>query len=104
MIGEINGVQVISPGIGFKSGDTITTPSGGVIVPILDEKGRIIGVDPNTKVDVGLIDIPKLTVNTNTGFGAVLRPITRFTKVQDYEDPIVPDAKLIRVIDCPRGF
>ena len=104
VIGEINGVQVISPGIGFKSGDTITTPSGGVIVPILDEKGRIIGVDPNTKVDVGLIDIPKLTVNTNTGFGAVLRPITRFTKVQDYEDPIVPDAKLIRVIDCPRGF
>ena len=104
VIGEVSGVQVISPGIGFKSGDTITTPSGGVIVPILDEKGRILGVDPNTKVDVGLIDIPKLTVNTNTGFGAVLRPITRFTKVQDYEDPIVPDAKLIRVIDCPRGF
>jgi len=104
VIGEVSGVQVISPGIGFKSGDTITTPSGGVIVPILDEKGRIVGVDPNTKVDVGLIDIPKLTVNTNTGFGALLRPITRFTKVQDYEDPIVPDAKLIRVIDCPRGF
>ena len=104
VIGEVSGIQILTPGIGYKPGDTITTPSGGVIVPILDEKGRIVGSDPNTKVDVGLVDIPKLTINTSTGFGAIIRPITKFTKVQDYEDPIVPDAQLIRVIDCPRGF
>ena len=104
VIGEVGGIQVLTPGIGYKPGDTITTPSGGVIIPILDEKGRILGSDPNTQVDVGLIDIPKLTINTSTGFGAIIRPITKFTKVQDYEDPIVPESKLIRVIDCPRGF
>ena len=95
---------MLTPGIGYKPGDTITTPSGSVITPIIDEKGRILGADPNTQVDVGLIDIPKLTINTSTGFGAIIRPITRFTKVQDYKDPIVPEAKLIRVVDCPRGF
>ena len=104
VIGEVGGIQVLTPGIGYKPGDTITTPSGGVITPIIDERGRILGADPSTQVDVGLIDIPKLTINTSTGFGAIIRPITRFTKVQDYEDPIVPEAKLIRVVDCPRGF
>ena len=104
VIGEIGGVQIVTPGIGYQPGDTITTPDGGVIIPILDDKGRILGSDPNTKVDVGLVDLPQLTINTSTGFGAIIRPITKFTKVQDYEDPIVPDAKLIRVIDCPRGF
>ena len=103
VIGEVTGIQVVNTGTGYKDGDTIITSNGSVIIPKLDSKGRIVGAE-NVKVDLGLTSIPKLSINTDTGFGAIIRPITKFTKKEDYKDPIVPEAKLIRVIDCPRGF
>ena len=41
---------------------------------------------------------------TNTGVGAKLLPITRFVKREDYTDPVVPEANLVRVISCPRFY
>ena len=102
VVGVIDGIDVIGTGTGYSEGDTITTDDGQVLEPVLDG-GRIIGANP-ANVIVGITDLPKLKINTSTGFGAVIRPTVKFTKVSEYEDPIVPDTKLIRVIDCPRGY
>ena len=56
------------------------------------------------KIDQGLTDIPALSIRTNTGFGAKILPVTRFVKREEYTDPVVPDAQLVRVISCPRFY
>ena len=101
VIGEIVDVNIISTGVNYEEGDLVVSESGEVLTPIIEE-GRIIGVDG--KIDQGLTDIPKLTIQTNTGFGAKLLPITRFVKRADYTDPVVPDAQLVTVISCPRFY
>ena len=102
VIGVIDGVDVIGTGVGYSEGDTITTDDGQILEPILVD-GRIVGATP-VNVVAGVTEIPELTINTSTGFGGLVRPTVKFVKVSEYEDPIVPDTKLIRVIDCPRGF
>ena len=102
VIGVIDGVDVIGTGVGYSEGDTITTDDGQILEPILVD-GRIVGATP-VNVVAGVTEIPELTINTSTGFGGLVRPTVKFVKVSEYEDPIVPDTKVIRVIDCPRGF
>ena len=102
VIGVIDGVDIIGTGVGYSEGDTITTDDGQILEPILVD-GRIVGATP-VNVVAGVTEIPQLTINTSTGFGALVRPTVKFVKVSEYEDPIVPDTQVIRVIDCPRGF
>ena len=101
VIGEIVGVDVISTGIGYEEGDLIVSDSGQTLTPIIED-GRIIG--SSGTIDQGLTELPALTVQTNTGVGAKLLPITRFVKREEYTDPVVPDAQLITVISCPRFY
>jgi len=98
----MDGIDVIRTGVGYKEGDTITTSDGQLLEPVL-ANGRIVGATP-VNVTVGITDLPDLVINTGTGFGAIIRPTVKFTKVSEYKDPLVPDTKLIRVIDCPRGY
>ena len=102
VVGVIDGIDVIGTGVGYSEGDTITTDDGQILEPILVD-GRIVGATP-VNVVAGVTEIPELTINTSTGFGGLVRPTVKFVKVSEYEDPIVPDTKVIRVIDCPRGF
>tara|TARA_B100000427_G_scaffold207200_1_gene172488 strand:+ start:4818 stop:6890 length:2073 start_codon:yes stop_codon:yes gene_type:complete len=102
VVGVIDGIDVIGTGTGYSEGDTITTDDGQLLEPVL-AGGRIIGATP-VNVIVGLNELPKLQINTSTGFGAIIRPTVKFTKVSEFEDPIVPETKVIRVIDCPRGY
>jgi len=101
VIGEIVDVNIISTGAGYEDGDLVVSESGQALTPIIED-GRIIGVQG--KIDQGLTDIPSLTVETNTGFGAKLIPITRFVKREEYTDPIVPQAAIVTVISCPRFY
>jgi len=101
VIGEIVDVTIISTGAGYEDGDLIVSDSGQALTPIIED-GRIVGVKGT--IDQGLTDIPELTVQTNTGFGAKLLPVTRFVKREEYTDPVVPEAELITVISCPRFF
>ena len=96
--GDIN---IISTGTGYEEGDLIVSDSGQSLTPII-ENGRIVGA--NGKIDQGLTKIPALTVQTNTGVGAKLLAITKFVKREEYTDPVVPDAQLVRVISCPRFY
>ena len=59
--------------------------------------------------DLGLTDIPKLTIKdpTGKGFGAIIRPVTKFTERKTYEETVaaIPaTATLVRVIDCARIY
>ena len=101
VIGEIVDVNIISTGVGYEEGDLVVSETGQALTPIIED-GRIVGVDG--KIDQGLTDIPKLTVQTNTGFGAKLLPVSRFVKREDYIDPVVPEAQLVTVISCPRFY
>ena len=101
VIGEVNDINIISTGIGYEEGDLIVSDSGQTMTPIIED-GRIVGVDG--KIDQGLTDIPALSIITNTGFGAKILPVTRFVKREEYTDPVVPEAQLVRVISCPRFY
>ena len=101
VIGEIVDVNIISTGAGYEEGDLVVSETGQALTPIIED-GKIVGV--TGKIDQGLTDIPKLTVQTNTGFGAKLLPVTRFVKREDYTDPVVPEAQLVTVISCPRFY
>ena len=76
------------------------------MTPII-ENGRIVGASGSC--DLGLKEPPTITVSdsTATGTGAILIPITRFIKREDYEAQVgaIPvTATIIRVIDCPRIY
>ena len=101
VIGEVDGVDVVSSGAGYREGDQIVSDSGQILTPII-ENGRIIGA--SGKIDQGLSSIPALVVESETGVGARVNPITRFVKREVYSDPIVPDAQLITIISCPRFY
>jgi len=101
VIGEVEGVEVVATGAGYEEGDLIVSDSGQTLKPII-ENGRIVGA--SGKIDQGLSTIPSLTIDSNTGVGAVITPITRFVKREAYADPIVPQSQIITVISCPRFY
>jgi len=101
VIGEIDGIVVLNTGNNYQEGDIIETSNGGVLTPVI-ENGRIVGA--TGKADLGLSEPPSLRIKTKTGFGAFIKPITKFTPYKEYTDPIIPSAKLITVIDCPKGY
>ena len=101
VIAVLDGIDVIGTGVGYEEGDTITTPDGQVLEPII-QGGRIIGANPIDVKDVS--ELPDLTINSNTGFGAVIRPTLNIMKVEDYEKPILPTTKVIQVIDCVSSY
>tara|TARA_Y100001963_G_C6790457_1_gene455106 strand:- start:2462 stop:4534 length:2073 start_codon:yes stop_codon:yes gene_type:complete len=106
VIGVIDGVKVVSTGGNYSPETTITTNSGCALTPVI-ENGRIVGA--SGQCDLGLVDTPTISVSdpTGNGTGAILIPITKFTKREDYEAQVgaIPsDVKLIRVIDCARIY
>ena len=64
------------------------------------ENGRITGA--TGKCTLGQ-NLPQLKINSKTGYGAVVRPITTFVPVTEYSDPVVPASQILTVVDCPRG-
>ena len=99
VIGQIKELDIISTGTGYEEGDTITTPDGCVLTPVI-ENGRIVGSTGSCSLGQ---NIPQLSINSKTGYGAVVRPITTFVPVTEYSDPVVPESQILTVVDCPRG-
>lgn len=99
VIGQIKELDIISTGTGYEEGDTITTPDGCVLTPVI-ENGRIVGSTGSCSLGQ---NIPQLSINSKTGYGAQVRPITTFVPVSEYSDPVVPPSQILTVVDCPRG-
>jgi len=102
VIAVLDGIDIINTGVGYEEGDTITTDDGQVLEPVL-QNGRIVDANPVSVID-GVTDLPKLTINTSTGFGAIIRPTLNFIKVKEYEKPILPSTMVIQVIDCVTAY
>ena len=128
-ITELSDVVVANAGYAYTDEDTITVEGGsvdeeepdeefGADVPINQpgkaevqlkiERGHIVGA---TVVNggSGFTDLPELTINSETGFGAQLRPVLKFTKVEDAAQSVdtdipfdrnLPQTTVITVIDC----
>ena len=101
VVGEIEGIEVIRTGRDYKVGDLITSGCG-TLEPILDGTGRIVGANV-IRAEVGCKVIPDLTINSDTGYGALIRPIMRFKKVEDYDSTIPADSTM-RVVDCVSSY
>ena len=69
---SINSVVVDEPGKGYSTGDTATDNFGNTYT-LKVSNGQIISAQPiNTNI---ISDLPTITINSNTGIGAILRPI-----------------------------
>ena len=101
VVGEIEGVEIIRTGRGYEPDDIITSKCGQ-LKPILDDAGRIVGASV-INAELGCKVIPDLTINTETGYGALLRPIMRYRKVEDYDSTIPADG-IMRVVDCVSSY
>ena len=103
VVGEIEGVEIIRTGRDYESGDLITSDCG-TLEPVLDGTGRIVGANV-VHADLGCKVIPKLRIKSDTGYGALLRPIMRYKKVEDYDSTIPIDSNLImKVVDCVSSY
>ena len=103
VVGEIEGVEIIRTGRDYESGDLITSDCG-TLEPVLDGTGRIVGANV-VHADLGCKVIPKLRVKSDTGYGALLRPIMRYKKVEEYDSTIPLDSNLImKVVDCVSSY
>ena len=101
VVGEIDGIEVIRTGLGYSPYDIISSQCGSLRVK-LDDAGRIIGADV-IEANRGCTVIPNLTINTETGFGALVRPIMKFRKLEEYDDTI-PEKGIINVVDCVGAY
>lgn len=84
----VTGVTVVATGIGYSEGDTATDNFGNEYSLIIDN-GRIISASP-----INITEIPDLVtikVNSETGLGAVLKPVL---------GAVPPQEEVIQVIDC----
>ena len=89
-------------GFGYRQGDTIKVEGGGgqATAELIIEDGLVAGANV---IDggFGFTDLPDLIINSDTGSGARLKPVLKFTKVEDAAElaQISQDA-VVTVIDC----
>jgi len=79
----VDGVVIDNPGEGYQEGDTLDNFK----LTIVD--GEIKNVSIVNRLPYN--DLPELNINTELGFGAVLRPLMSKTR---------PPGEVLRVIDC----
>jgi hypothetical protein len=92
--GQIDDVIVRNPGFGYNPGDTIDI-GGAKLTPTIIG-GRIVKVEVNDP-GTGFTSIPELTINSETGVGADLQPVLKFTEVN--EDSL-PPGEVVVVVNC----
>ncbi len=74
---SIDHVVVVNSGEGYKQEDVITDNAGNEYIKFLDEDGRILNViPPNPRIQniIPVTGIPQLNIETETGFGAIIKP------------------------------
>jgi hypothetical protein len=82
-------VVVKTPGLNYSTGDTATDNLGNSYNLTVDN-GTIRSATPINIVEA--TDLPRITINSETGFGAILKPIL---------GPVTSKAKVQTQVDCP---
>ena len=94
--GGIDDIVIADPGSGYNATDTIDV-DGAQLKPII-LGGKIIGVDIENG-GIGFTSLPEITINSDTGFGANLRPVLKFVSVSEVSQKL-DSTQIIEVIDC----
>ena len=114
-VSSIADVVLTNTGFGYQDGDTVAVEGGTVSDTLGDEVSQGIGqAEVELIIEDGLVaganvinggfgftSIPDLVINSDTGSGARLTPVLRFTKIEDATElaQISQDA-VVTVISC----
>ena len=90
---SLDDVVVENTGFGYDDNDTVTVGGGSIDgdtiqgpgqaeVELNIQNGLIVGVNV-VNGGFGFTDLPDLLINSDTGAGARLKPVLKFTKVDD---------------------
>ena len=78
--GQIDVVEVFDPGFGYNPEDTLEAGNGAILTG-----------------GTGFTSIPEITINSETGVGANLSPVLKFT---DVGEESLPPGEVVTVINC----
>ena len=106
---SLDDVVLVNTGFGYEDGDTVTVEGGTVDtsqqpgqaeVELIIEDGLVAGANV-INGGFGFTNLPDLVINSDTGAGARLKPVLKFTKVEDATElaQISQDA-VVTVISC----
>ena len=96
MTGQIDSVIIAETGFAYNPTDTIEAGNADLEPVILG--GRVVGVKVNNKGN-GFTNIPDITINSETGRGARLKPIMKFVSLSEVSETLDP-TQIISVVDC----
>jgi hypothetical protein len=93
-------VAIPTAGLNYSSNDTATDNFGNTYNLTIDN-GRILSASPLNILEV--TDIPVITINSETGFGAVLKPILGPISKPSETQKIIRDivVGIQTSVDCP---
>ena len=103
--GCIVDLHVLSPGIGYTSGDTITDGKN-TYIPIVSPNGSIVKAQKINDPICGFTERPIITINTNTGVGAEVIPVMKYTLPETETgntgnlQSVIDQKQVINVVDC----
>jgi hypothetical protein len=97
-VGIITDIAIDKPGIGYTSGDTINI-GGCVYTPIVTLSGAIVGFSSIGECPNTFEEIPNVTIQTNSGVGAVIFPVLTLPTPTDIQATI-NQFGIIKVVDC----
>ena len=99
---SLSDVVLENTGFGYEDGDTVTVEggTGQAEVELLVEDGLVAGANV-INGGFGFTNLPDLVINSDTGAGARLKPVLKFTRVEDAAElaQITQDA-VVTVISC----
>ena len=95
--GQLDTVMIVNAGFDYNPTDTIEIGNACVKPKVL--AGRIVGVDVEC-TGHGFTSIPDLKINSETGQGADLRPILKFTSVSEVTEALDEATEIISVVNC----
>jgi hypothetical protein len=116
-VGCLTEMKVLSTGIGYTVNDEVVVfpeiPNLEAVVK-LTEQGQVISIELSN-IPCDITEVPKIIINSNTGSGASIKPIVKYTRIsklnsstttiEDIESQTPRNfdfnpKKVIRVIDC----
>ena len=100
VISIIDSIYVENPGFGYDDGDTLMIGDGNNgSADLIIRGGEIIGANI-TNPGIGFTSLPNMTINTGTGYNAVLKPVLRFINPNDSGFVVPLGTPTLQVIDC----
>ena len=107
---SLDNIVIENTGFGYDESDTLTVGDGSkqAQVELNIQDGLIVGANV-IRGGFGFTDLPEMVINSDTGVGAKLLPVLKFTKVDDAKqiadtdipfDRNLPQDAVITVISC----